>query len=55
MNLGLSDKLKVEFKGYNPVEKPVVNNEKTPDPSWITGFVSGERNLDVHIAKVLLK
>jgi hypothetical protein len=33
MNLGLSDKLKAEFKGYSPVEKPVVNNEKTPDPS----------------------
>jgi hypothetical protein len=32
MNLGLSDKLKTEFKGYSPVEKPVVNNEKTPDP-----------------------
>ena len=33
MNLGLSDKLKAEFKGYSPVERPVVNNEKTPDPS----------------------
>ncbi len=51
MNLGLSDKLKAEFKGYSPVEKPVVNNEKTPDPSWIAGFVSGEGNFYVHIAK----
>jgi hypothetical protein len=50
MNLGLSDKLKAEFKGYNPVERPVINNEKTPDPSWI-GFVSGEGNFNVHIAK----
>jgi hypothetical protein len=33
MNLGLSDMLKAEFKGYSPVERPVVNNEKTLDPS----------------------
>lgn len=28
MNLGLSDKLKAEFKGYSPVERPLINNEK---------------------------
>lgn len=28
MNLGLSDKLKTEFKGYIPVERPVINTKK---------------------------
>jgi len=32
MNLGLSDKLKTEFKGYIPVERPVINTENIPDP-----------------------
>ena len=32
MNLGLSDMLKSEFKGYSPVERPVINSENTPDP-----------------------
>jgi hypothetical protein len=27
MNLGLSDKLKSEFAGYTPVERPVFNND----------------------------
>ena len=27
MNLGLSDKLKLEFPGYQPVERPVINCE----------------------------
>lgn len=48
MNLGLSDKLKAEFKGYNPVERPVINNEKTPYPSWI-GFVSGTTKIGYRV------
>ena len=28
MNLGLSDMLKSEFKGYSPVERPVINSTK---------------------------
>jgi hypothetical protein len=32
MNLGLSDMLKAEFKGYSPVVIPLINNEKTIDP-----------------------
>ena len=51
MNLGLSDMLKSEFKGYSPVERPVINSENIPDPSWIAGFVSGEGNFDVRIAQ----
>jgi hypothetical protein len=35
MNLGLSDKLKTEFKGYIPVERPVINTENIPDPFLI--------------------
>lgn len=55
MDLGLSDKLKAEFKGYSPVERPLINNEKTPDPYWIAGFVSGEGNFYVRIAKGITK
>ena len=49
MNLGLPDKLKTEFKGYIPVERPVINTENIPDPFWISGFVSGEGNFDAII------
>ena len=49
MNLGLSDKLKTEFKGYIPVERPVINRENIPDPFWISGFVSGEGCFDALI------
>jgi hypothetical protein len=33
MNLGLSDMLKTEFKGFIPVERPVINTENIPDPA----------------------
>ena len=49
MNLGLSDKLKTEFKGYIPVERPVINTENIPDPFWISGFVAGEGCFDALI------
>lgn len=49
MNLGLSDKLKSEFGGYTPVERPVINNDNIPDPAWISGFVRGEGNFDVRM------
>jgi hypothetical protein len=32
MNLGLSDMLKSEFAGYNPVERPVISDNVTLDP-----------------------
>jgi hypothetical protein len=51
MNLGLSDMLKSEFAGFTPVERPVINNDNIPDPSWISGFVSGEGNFDVRISQ----
>lgn len=51
MNLGLSDKLKLEFNDFSPVEKIFVNNKNIPDPNWISGFVSGEGNFDIHITE----
>ena len=49
MNLGLSDKLKTEFKDFIPVERPVIYTENISDPAWISGFVTGEGNFDVII------
>lgn len=50
MNLGLSDTLKSEFAGYNPVERPVINYDNIIlDPYWISGFVSAEGNFDVRM------
>lgn len=49
MNLGLSDMLKSEFADFTPVERPTVNNDIIPNPSWISGFVSGEGNFDVRL------
>ena len=51
MNLRLSDMLKSEFAGFTPVERPVINNDNIPDPSGISGFVSGEGNFDVRISQ----
>ena len=33
MNLGLSDFLKSEFNGFNPVERPVIITKNIPDPN----------------------
>jgi len=41
MNLGLSDKLKTEFKGYIPIKRPVINTKNIADSFWISGFVTG--------------
>ena len=50
MNLGLSDKLKSEFTGYTPVQRPVINYDNVIlDPCWISGFVSAEGNFDVRM------
>ena len=51
MNLGLSDKLKSEFKEFTPVERPRINAENIINPFWIAGFVSGEGNFDVRTPK----
>jgi hypothetical protein len=50
MNLGLSDMLKLEFAGYTPVERPLINyNNISLDTNWILGFVSAEGNFDVRM------
>ena len=49
INLGLSDLLKSEFNIFTPVDKPIINTENIPDPSWIAGFVSGDGCFDVKI------
>nr|AMX22288.1 LAGLIDADG endonuclease [Cryphonectria parasitica] len=52
MNLGLSDKLKLEFPGYRAVERPVINCDNVIiNPSWLSGFVSAEGNFDVRTPK----
>ena len=50
MNLGLSDALKLEFAGYTPIERPVINYDNVViDPEWLSGFISAEGNFDVRI------
>lgn len=50
MNLGLSNMLKSEFVDFTPVERPTLNKNLVPNPSWISGFVNGEGNFDVRIS-----
>jgi hypothetical protein len=50
MNLGLSEMLKLEFAGYTPIERPVINYDNVIlDPNCISGFVSAEGNFDVRM------
>jgi hypothetical protein len=37
MNLGLSDMLKSEFKGYSPVERPVINSTAPKYSPFVRG------------------
>lgn len=40
MNLGLSNEIKAAFPEIIPIQRPLVNNTKIPDPYWFSGFVS---------------
>jgi len=54
MNLGLSEKLKLEFPGYQVMGRPIFNCIEVAtniNPSWISGFVSAEGNFDVRTPK----
>jgi hypothetical protein len=52
MNTGLSEIIKSEFSSnINPVNRGIIQSNIIPDPHWISGFVSGEGNLDVVIKK----
>nr|YP_010836045.1 hypothetical protein QLP54_mgp21 [Phyllosticta yuccae]WGC90060.1 hypothetical protein [Phyllosticta yuccae] len=55
MNLGLSDKLKLEFPGYRAMERPVINSDSIAaniNSYWLSGFVSAEGNFDVRTPKI---
>jgi hypothetical protein len=52
MNTGLSEILKSEFSDkINPAKRGIFQSNIIPDPHWVSGFVSGEGNLDVGIKK----
>jgi LAGLIDADG endonuclease len=51
LNLGLSDLLKINFIKTNPVERPIINTTKIPDPNWVTGFINGKSNFNIMIQK----
>lgn len=42
INHGLSDELKVAFKGITPVQRPKILDNKIKDPNWLAGFSNGE-------------
>lgn len=49
INLGLSDKLLINFLDIKPYARPEINTIKIPDPYWIAGFIDG--SFFVNIAK----
>ena len=52
MHTGLSEIIKSEFSNtIKPVKRGIIQSNIIPDPHWISGFVSGEGNLDVGIKK----
>lgn len=55
MNLGLSNILKSEFNKFTPIKRPIISTENIPDPNWISGFVTGDRNFDANIPKLETK
>ena len=55
MNLGLSEKLKEEFPDVVPVVRPLVLNQKIPDPYWLSGFTSAEGCFFIQISKAKTK
>ena len=42
MNLGLSDQLSINFPNIAPAKRPSILYNKTIDPQWLAGFISGE-------------
>ena len=52
MNLGLSDKLKLEFPRYRVMDRSVIYcDNPIINSSWLSGFVSAEGNFDVRTPK----
>jgi hypothetical protein len=54
MNTGLSEIIKSEFSNNNFKKRRIIQSNNIPDPQWVSGFVSGEGNLDVGIKKKIL-
>lgn len=42
MNIGLSDKLKLNFPTVLPLPRPIVSGQYIPHPNWLIGFIDGE-------------
>ena len=51
INLGLSPKLEKAFTDITPVDRPLVQNKKIPDPNWLAGFTAAEGCFYVEIFK----
>jgi hypothetical protein len=51
LNLGLSKELKSQFPNVKPAIKPIVTVNKIQEPSWISGFVSGDGSFFVQRRK----
>lgn len=49
MNKGLSPALMKAFPIWKAVKRPVVINQKIPDPYWMAGFTSGDGGFLVHL------
>lgn len=52
MNLGLSDKLLINFLDIKPYIRPEINTIEISDPYWIAGFIDGDGSFFVNVAKV---
>ena len=50
-NLGLSSKLKVAFPDVSPVARPIVKDQTTIDPDWVTGFTAADGCFFVQVRK----
>ena len=50
-NLGLSEKLKLDFPDVIPVVRPLVRAPLIKDAGWLAGFVSGEGSFMVMVRK----
>jgi hypothetical protein len=52
MNLGLSEKLKLEFPDIKLLNRPdYMSDDKGLDPNWITGFIEGDGSFHIYINK----
>ena len=40
LNKGLPDQLKIAFSDIIPHDRPLVTNQKIPDPNWLAGFTT---------------